>query len=363
METFGYKKTGGGPVAAFGTIYARIPGYGPQAPQISIDTDIEGQMGIGQQFLKASELDPQYEADYAATDVQNKFERQMGADNRRLSAMGIDPSSGKARAINRNAGVALAAAKAGAANTGRRKAKEVNREWRFKAAQLMQRDKDMAWQREKYALDQMNKYNQDLANASKPTYLSKGRSSFQRAQDRGAVGKGMNEQAWKAQRHKDRHGVGGKTLGNKLTKEGPFQHYSYDNKNKSWSRDRNKHSGDIYRDTTGVVGSRQNYMNQALKGLDAKSAQAKTTGQYINTRPTGTDGRGVVYPTGQMNNRVLTGREAKHFMPTDSYDPSMGTDEGHIYNYRTGEWEQKYDQQGNFRGASRDYQQNYEYDI
>ena len=98
------------------------------------------ELGIGAQMMANAQLNPQYEADKAATSVQEKFDVAQAGNNRRLSAMGIDPSSGRSRAMNRNSAVALAAAKAGAANKGRRAALLDNWSRMSSAAGMIQKD-------------------------------------------------------------------------------------------------------------------------------------------------------------------------------------------------------------------------------
>jgi len=106
------------------------------------NTTLQGKYaGIGEKLMNRAEINPQYEADKAATSVQSKADTALGSSNRRLAAMGIDPSAGRATSENRNAAIALAAAKAGAANKARRGA--VNDSWNrmTQAANLMQTDR------------------------------------------------------------------------------------------------------------------------------------------------------------------------------------------------------------------------------
>jgi len=113
----------------------------PRTDSVSLETG-SADSGLGAQMMKMAELNPQYEADKAATDVQNKGDAQLGAENRRLRAMGIDPSSGRSRSRNRNLGIAMAAAKAGAANKARRGALMDN--WQRMSAAITQSGRDQA---------------------------------------------------------------------------------------------------------------------------------------------------------------------------------------------------------------------------
>jgi len=116
----------------------------------------------GAQLMARAELNPQYEADKAATSVQDKAQMAMDAENRRLSAMGIDPGSGRARTIDKNAAIALAAAKAGAANTARRGVVRDNWDRMFKAAQVMQGDRSLDIRQQQADFS--------MAQASQPSY-------------------------------------------------------------------------------------------------------------------------------------------------------------------------------------------------
>jgi len=109
-----------------------------------VDTSAtDANLGLGDQFAKASQLNPQYEADRAATDVQNKAEAGLGAVRRRERGLGISADSGRSRNRERNSAIAIAAAKAAAANKGRRGAQEVNRNMALEAAKLGLQDRGM----------------------------------------------------------------------------------------------------------------------------------------------------------------------------------------------------------------------------
>ena len=102
----------------------------------------------GDNMANWAELNPQAEANRAAMDVQNKGDRQMESENRRLRSMGIDPGSGTAQAINKNARIALAAAKSGAANRGRRATEKENFNRNMQVAKLLQGDRSQDMQEE-----------------------------------------------------------------------------------------------------------------------------------------------------------------------------------------------------------------------
>jgi hypothetical protein len=93
-----------------------------------------------------AELNPQAEANRAAMDVQNKGDRQMESENRRLRSMGIDPGSGTAQAVNKNARIALAAAKSGGANRARRATERENFNRNMQVAKLLQGDRSQDMQ-------------------------------------------------------------------------------------------------------------------------------------------------------------------------------------------------------------------------
>jgi len=109
-------------------------------PARSVNTAVGAGAGAGAslagQLAKANQLNPQYEADKAATDVQNKATAALEANRRRERALGISAGSGRARNRERNTAIAIAAAKAAAANKGRRGAQEVNRKFMLDAAKL-----------------------------------------------------------------------------------------------------------------------------------------------------------------------------------------------------------------------------------
>jgi hypothetical protein len=154
--------------------------------------------------MKRAELNPQYEADLAATDVQNKASAQMDSENRRLRAMGIDPSSGRARAINKNARIALAAAKSGAANKARREVVRDNWDRMYKAASFMQRDQSRL---DSLKQAELNAKNSAAANAPGPTYLNtKGKSNIGKVIERKAAQAAGDKGALRELRQK---GVGG----------------------------------------------------------------------------------------------------------------------------------------------------------
>jgi hypothetical protein len=78
------------------------------------------------------------EADAAAADVTLATNQQMAADNRRLTAMGIDPRSGRSRDINRRAATDAGLAVAGARNVARRTVDDQGRSLRMEAINLGQ---------------------------------------------------------------------------------------------------------------------------------------------------------------------------------------------------------------------------------
>jgi len=158
-------------------------GGGARTPSV-VDTGTESS-GIGAQLMARAELNPQYEADKAATDVQNKAQAQMGAENRRLSAMGISPGAGRSMARNRNAGIALAAAKSGAANKGRRNALEDNWNRMATAAGFVRSDQNRSDRLKQQAINNAN-----TASSGGTNIRAGGRTQAQRRAESGGGGYG-----------------------------------------------------------------------------------------------------------------------------------------------------------------------------
>jgi len=259
-QIFGIQATGNTGIAGGGTIYGRIPGFGGGGgggPAKTVDTGGVGS-GMGAQLMKRAELNPQYEADLAATSVQDKGEAQMEAGNRRLAAMGIDPSSGRSRALNRNAGIALAAAKAGASNKARRAALMDNWTRMAQAARLVQSDQSRS--------DALNRFNASLdaeaAGTSGPVMLSSGRTSFERARDAGKTGN-MTESQWKQSKKK----VGGGRMGMPLARTG----------------------GGIFDRAIAGTGATKGIVDKRKKDIEKGVARVFTPGGRLNNRSVAED--------------------------------------------------------------------------
>lgn len=75
---------------------------------------------LNERLVRTAELDPNDLVDQAAIDTTQAFDKARGIEERRLSRMGVDPSSGRFRGLQQQLSLAQAAAEAGARTRARR---------------------------------------------------------------------------------------------------------------------------------------------------------------------------------------------------------------------------------------------------